>query len=375
MKFKFNLLLTIFLMSAIWSNAQTEAPPNDDGDVHLIQPIFESPAMSQTQAKNFTWLQTYRNWGIKSLGLDTIKAKFNGQGIKVCICDTGEPTHPMLKSKIAASANFTSDASAIDGNGHSTHVGGIINEIVPEAELYFAKVLADNGSGSNSGVANGVRWCKEKGAHIVNMSLGGSAPSSTLKRAIEEAVKDSIIVIAAAGNNGQSETENRMGYPARYDETIAVGSINRDLLVSWFSSSGDEGDIVAPGEKILSTWLNEEFIVLSGTSMATPYIAGMTALLLEAKNDRSEIEVKLERSAFDIAPTGYDRNSFHGIATTKVYQMEKDTIVDDEPPVEEPDDPVVEVPNEWIQSNWQYLLISAVIIGIVAFILSRQKRK
>ena len=373
MKFKFIFLLTFFLMTATWSNAQN----NDDGDVHLIQPIIETPPMSQRQANNFRWLQTYRNWGIKKLGIDTIKQNYTGRGIKVCVCDTGEPTHSLLKPKAIASANFSFDQSVIDGNGHSTHVGGIINEIAPSADLLWAKVLSNSGSGSNSGVANGINWCRQQGADIINLSLGGSQPSPAIKSAIDASIADSIIVIAAAGNSGQSDTEDRMGYPAKYDEVIAIGSINRDLLVSWFSSSGDNGDVVAPGEMILSTWLNNEFIVLSGTSMATPFIAGMTALLLEKKNERNGIEQKFEQSASDIAPTGYDRFSFHGIATSRVYDVVQDTTIVDEPddPIDEPDEPVVEIPTEWLKNNWYFLVIGAVvIIGGVFFFRSRKKQ-
>lgn len=363
------LILSLFLIPMILS-AQD--------DVRLIEPIVESPAMSPVKAKAFSASVTFRNWGIQKLGLDTIMTGFTGEGQKVCICDTGKPDHYALIRQTRESKNFTSDASVDDGNGHSTHIAGIIAEIAPNAELYFAKVLSDAGSGSNAGVAQGIEWCIEQQADIINMSLGGSAPSTIIKRAIDLAIADSIVIIAAAGNSGQSETENRMGYPARYDETLAIGSINDRLRVSSFSSSGDEGDLVAPGERILSTWKDGNYIVLSGTSMATPFIAGTAALYLEKYNSIAGIESVFESRSTDMIPEGFDRFSFWGhVNPSTLFSIDSivsppDTIIVDPDP--DPEPPVVEVPS-WIADNWVAILAITLFVGSVIFGIIKTRKK
>lgn len=344
-------------------------------DVKLIEPIVESPAMSPVKARSFSASVNFRNWGIQKLGLDTIMAGYTGKGQKVCICDTGKPDHYALIRQTRESKNFTSDDSVNDGNGHSTHVAGIITEIAPDAELYFAKVLSNSGSGSNTGVAQGIEWCIEQQADIINMSLGGSSPSPIIKRAIDKAVEDSIIIIAAAGNSGQSETDNRMGYPARYEETIAIGSINDRLRVSSFSSSGDEGDLVAPGERILSTWKNGNYIVLSGTSMATPFVAGTAALFLEKYGNIQGVESIFESKSTDMIPAGFDRYSFWGhINPTNLFSHEftnpPDTsIIEPEPGPKPPEIPT------WIGKNWIAVLIVVIFVGAVIYGIVKIKSK
>lgn len=280
----------------------------------LIKPIVESPPMSKKQANAFKSFQEFRNWGIERVGLDSIiKQGYTGKGIKVCVCDTGKPYHVGLKGKIAAWSNFTVDAHSNDNNGHSTHVAGIINEIAPDARLYFAKVLADDGWGSDRGIADGILWCGMQGVDIINLSLGGPDPSPEIKAAIDAVLKDTILFVAAVGNEGDGgESVDNVGYPAKYSEVLSVGSINYDFGVSYFSSAGAGGDIVAPGSKIISMWGQNQYIALSGTSMATPFVSGVGALMREkyGKDDLAEEMVK--RTASDLVPEGYDRKSFWG---------------------------------------------------------------
>lgn len=285
----------------------------------LIKPIVESPPMTKKQANAFKSFQTFRNWGIERIGLDSIiKQGYTGKGIKVCICDTGKPYHVALKGRIAGWSNFTIDAHSNDNNGHSTHVAGIVNEIAPDAKLYFAKVLADDGWGSDRGIADGILWCGMQGADIINLSLGGPDPSPEIKAAIDVVLRDTILFVAAVGNEGDGgENVDNVGYPAKYSEVLAVGSINYDFGVSSFSSAGSGGDIVAPGSRIISMWDRDKYIALSGTSMATPFVSGVGALMREkyGKDDLAEEMVK--RTASDLVPEGYDRKSFWGKVSPK----------------------------------------------------------
>jgi len=349
------LPFVILLLAFLAFDVEGQQRPTDIiGDVHLITPIVESPPMTAESASAFVRYQTLRNWGIKRLGLDSIMLHLTGKNVKVCICDTGASDHFALDSSVVASENFSPDPHANDENGHSTHVAGIIHEIAPDAQLLFAKVLSTSGHGSNRGVADGVTWCHQQGADVINMSLGSPEPSARLEKAIQAAVADSVIVVAAAGNSGQSADENRMGYPARYDFTIAVGSINYDLLLSYYSSSGSEGDVLAPGEKILSTWLDDRYIVLSGTSMAAPYVAGMAALRVERDGLTGVEEALLKATAVDIPPEGWERNNFSGYVSARYFEVGPDIA----PPVDTP------VSTSRPASTLIVILIVVVVLGV-----------
>jgi subtilisin family serine protease len=235
------------------------------------------------------------------------------------------------------------------------------------SKLYYAKVLGDNGSGSFVSVAKGIDWCVEQGAHIINMSLGGRTPSAAMKTAIDNALKTSIVV-AAVGNDGTGDVDN-IGYPAKLDNVLAVGSIDQTFKVSYFSSSGTEGDIVAPGSSILSTWTDQSYRVLSGTSMATPYVSGLIALYLEAypeHNTELTIEEVLESHAIDIEPQGFDRYTFEGIVSNEIFKRSIDTIHQE--PVVDPVTPP-SVVRDW--RVWVLLILVASGL-IVNYIKNRQ---
>lgn len=330
-------------------------------DVELIKPIVESPIIASEQMKSFVNMQ-FKNWGIEKLKLNEVMKSKTGKGVKICICDTGESIHKDHRKQVVESKNFITGEDVIDGNGHSTHVSGIINEIAPDAELYFAKVLSNRGRGNMLGVAGGIDWCVSKGVHIINMSLGSKQPNAAIEKSLNIARDKKVLVIAAAGNEGQSKTENTMGYPSKYEQVIAVGSINDKIVVSDFSSSGKEGDVVAPGQSILSTWLNDDYIVLSGTSMATPYVAGMAALRMEDNLDDYDLEVIYEKSANDILQEGFDVISFWGYVNNDFFEN-RDTSVVDPPNGEEPsgDESIL---------NFRLILFGVAIV-VVIFLLYR----
>ena len=362
MKQKQILLFAILLMASILQ-AQ---------DFELIEPIKETEPMNELQVSRYLNSTRFNNWGITRLGLDTAMTKYTGKNIKICICDTGRPEHPSLQSHITGSENFTTDATDIDGNGHSTHVGGIIAEIAPDAPLLFAKVLTDRGSGSSQGVANGILWCVNRGASIINLSLGGSFPNTIMKQAIDTAYAKGVIVIAAAGNDGQSATEEKIGYPARYPETIAVGSINNLLAVSTFSSAGEFGDVMAPGEKVLSTYLGNKYIVLSGTSMATPYVSAMTALHLQRTQMHVNVQNILRNTSTDMMQHGYDRYSFYGHVTPS--KLFNDPPPNDEEP--EPEDPTggIKIP-DWFKEQYPTIAMAASILIMIIIALWKRFKK
>ncbi|SDB83410.1 subtilisin [Shouchella lonarensis] len=211
-----------------------------------------------------------------------------GAGVRVAVLDTGIQHHEDLA--VAGGVSFVpSESNYQDGNGHGTHVAGTIaaldNQIgvlgvSPDVELYAVKVLSSSGSGTLAGIARGIEWAADHDMDIVNMSLGGSSGSQTLEQAVNYAHGEGVTLVAAAGNSGSFLWFNTIGYPAKYENVIAVGAVNENNARASFSSVGDELDVMAPGVDVLSSHLNNAYQSFSGTSMASPHVAGAAALLL-----------------------------------------------------------------------------------------------
>lgn len=245
-----------------------------------------------------------------------------GEGIRVGVVDTGLPAHRDLEANIADAANFAG-GEIIDVDGHSTHVCGIIsalenNEgvvgIAPKAKLYIAKALNDQGSGDDDSISNAVRWCIEKDVHIINMSLGASKyyvsyfPKTTA--AIKAAYESGIAVICAAGNE-----DGAVSYPAMLDETIAVAAVNSKEERAYFSNRGFEIDFAAAGVDVLSTYKNNLYAELSGTSMACPQVSGIAALILANHlgresstpiNNVEDLRDHIVKMSVDLGEEGHD---------------------------------------------------------------------
>lgn len=280
-------------------------------------------------------LEDRLDWGQVALGIKEIWAKSSGKGILVGVCDTGRPVHPDLQGKVRFSKNFSSSDSDIDRQGHSLHVCGTIAAkadgkgvvgVAPDAELCIAKVLGDDGSGSNRGVSAGIRYCLENNCDIISMSLGGGYDAE-IEAAVKEAVNAGVFVICAAGNSGEVPGQNTVNFPAKLDQTVAVGAYNKRGEIAKFSSRGKEVDIAFPGEEIVSTWLNGGYRALSGTSMATPYCSGVVALYLELQRtaerenkpvdnpvrNNADLLQLLKAAAVDKGPSGHDASWGWGI--------------------------------------------------------------
>ncbi|MEL3971621.1 S8 family peptidase [Rossellomorea oryzaecorticis] len=235
-------------------------------------------------------------------GVDLIQAPslwkngYKGNGITVAVLDTGcDVNHPDLKGKVKGYRNFTDDDDGAEDNvtdysGHGTHVAGTIaaNEdgqgvigVAPLADLLVIKVLAGSrGSGKYDWIVNGIQYAIDQGADVISMSLGGPSDYDPLHEVIQRAVDANILVVCAAGNEGDSNsTTDEFSYPASYNEVISVGSIDLQRNSSYFTNSNNEVDLVAPGEKILSTIPGDKYAKLSGTSMAAPHVSGALALI------------------------------------------------------------------------------------------------
>jgi subtilisin len=287
--------------------------------------------------------QQKMDWGIKALRVYEIWKKAKGETVKVAILDTGISRHDDLQINVKGGINFSSSDSKDyeDRVGHGTHVAGIIaaadNDIgvvgvAPRTEIYAVKVLGDNGSGSFEMIAKGIDWAVENGMDVISMSLGCNYGNDTLHDAIKRAYQKNITLVAAAGNDGDEYKEHdNIDYPARYPEVIAVAAINKYLQRSWFSSNGEKLDVAAPGEDITSTYLNNGYAILSGTSMAAPFVTGVLALLIgkhkQTLDNKTPIDTPerirehLRRTADDAGEIGKDRFYGYGIVSpTKLLE-------------------------------------------------------
>jgi serine protease AprX len=258
-----------------------------------------------------------------------------GTGIRVGVVDTGiDADHPDLAGRIAASVHFAG-SSPKDGNGHGTHVAGIIAGngtasegryvgIAPEALICAAKVLADNGSGLMSDVMAGVEWAVDIGAQVINLSLGSdikSDGSDPLCQLCDAAVAEGVVVCVAAGNAGPGE--GTIGTPAAARQVITIGASTDDDQIASFSSRGPtkdgriKPDVVLPGVSIracraagtsMGTPVGDHYTQASGTSMATPHAAGVAALLLQAMPDLTPAQLKARFRAMAV-DLGLDENA------------------------------------------------------------------
>lgn len=228
------------------------------------------------------------NWAQSILGIPKVWRETQGQGVKVAVLDTGvDVDHPDLADAIVGTKDFTGDGIE-DTNGHGTHCAGIIGArlndvgfvgVAPQVKLLIGKVLGKGGQGSFEWIARAIEWAVAKGAHIISMSLGGPVSGHQLFVAVHEALVKGRFVICAAGNEG-SLFQNSIGYPGRYGGVITVASHDENGNPSGFSSQGGEVDFMAPGSDIWSTYKDGGYATLSGTSMATPFVAGLAALIV-----------------------------------------------------------------------------------------------
>ncbi|AKH17630.1 S8 family peptidase [Deinococcus soli (ex Cha et al. 2016)] len=240
--------------------------------------------------------QTGATWGLdrvdqRNLPLDgSYTYTSTASGVKVYIIDTGINTaHTNFGGRAIWGTNTTGDGNNSDCQGHGTHVAGTVGSatwgVAKGATLVAVKVLGCDGSGTNSGVIAGVNWAvtnKGSATAVANMSLGGGA-SQAVDDAVNSAASKNLIMAVAAGNENQNACNVS---PARAASAITVGSTTNTDARSSFSNYGSCVDLFAPGSNITSTWIGSTTATntISGTSMATPHVAGAAALLIAAGN-------------------------------------------------------------------------------------------
>ncbi|WLC76372.1 S8 family serine peptidase [Clostridium estertheticum] len=267
---------------------------------------------------------TYADWGISDINAEaSFKSGLSGKGVKIGIIDSGVATHTDLT--VAGGANVingSNTTSYADDNGHGTVVTGIIagkglnggvKGVAPDASIYAVKALDSTGSGYTSDIISGIDWAIENKMDIISMSLGSDESDVTLKNAVDTAYKAGILIVAAAGNDGKVKgTGTNVEYPANYDSVIAVGAVDSTNTRAYFSSTGNKVEVSAPGVNIMSTYLNGGYEEMSGTSMATPFVAGDLAILKQKYPQYTNIQLRqlLDTNVKDLGVVG--RDSLYG---------------------------------------------------------------
>lgn len=231
------------------------------------------------------------------------KRGYTGDGVVVAVLDTGcSITHPYIRHSIIGGMNFTDDhmgksSDFSDNNGHGTHICGIISAaynrkngmsgVAPNAKLLVLKVLGEDGSGDISPILKAINMAVNwrgpggKRVNIIGMSFGTEQNYKELEDAVNRAADNNIIVVAAAGNDGDgTHKTDEIIYPGYYNSVVQVGASDINDEPAVFSNSNKHLDIVAPGVDILSLGLNNNYTVMSGTSMACPHVAGGAALII-----------------------------------------------------------------------------------------------
>jgi type VII secretion-associated serine protease mycosin len=265
-------------------------------------------------------------WGLDRLKAEDVWARRTGAGVTVAVVDTGvQADHPDLAGVVLRGTDLVTaggDGSA-DGQGHGTHVAGIVGAVANNrvgvagfaqgVKILPVRVLGNDGSGWNSDIAKGIVYAADHGAAVVNLSLGGSSSDGASADAVRYALARNVVVVAAAGNERRSGSPT--SYPAAYPGVLAVAATDSADRVASFSTAGSYVDVAAPGVQILSTVRGSSYTTMSGTSMATPFVAAAVAILKAADPALTPARAAqvLESTAVDLGPAGRDNDTGYGL--------------------------------------------------------------
>ncbi len=276
-------------------------------------------------------------WGLQATKADV--SAYSGSGIKVAVLDTGlDPSHPDYNGRLFTNRSFIEGESAKDENGHGTHcIGTACGSKCPaslprygvahNAYIYSGKVLSNAGAGADGGILAGINWAIANGCAVISMSLGArTLPGQSYSRVYEKVGKRALrrgsLIIAASGNDSWRQVGLifPVSHPANCPSIMAIGALDSRLRIAQFSNGGIKGsagqiDLAAPGVDVYSSWpMPTQYNSISGTSMATPHVAGIAALYAEATGARgSELWAQLIQNAQRLSLPSRDVGS--GLAT------------------------------------------------------------
>ncbi|MEO8769966.1 MAG: S8 family serine peptidase [Ferruginibacter sp.] len=293
----------------------------DNNNAIQVEPerfVYALPLAKKTKTIKHPVLQSFTDNDIATWGVQAIKvlaSAFTGKGINIAVLDTGlNLKHPDFSRLTIQSQSFIKSQAVEDKNGHGTHCCGIAVGAIDKktnqrygvasgANLFVGKVLSNSGSGDDSGILAGIEWALLNKCRVISMSLGSAVGAGeTFSPAYENAAKIALdkdcIIIAAAGNESQRSfgLVSPVGHPANCPSIFSVAAIDSNMRIADFSCgginpNGGQVDIAAPGVDIFSSWKGKKHNTISGTSMATPFVAGLAALLCEANPGESAAHI------------------------------------------------------------------------------------
>lgn len=295
------------------------------GDSQILKALKKSDLAKQTESIEPNYIYKMyeipndpdysKQWNLRSINVEKAWEETKGAGVTVAVIDTGVSRVPDLAdTKFVKGYDFVNDKEeADDDNGHGTHVAGTIAQstnnnygvagIAYEASIMPLKVLSASGGGTVTDIAEAIKFAADNGANVINMSLGGGGSTELLQEAVDYAYSKGVVIVAAAGNEGR----NSSSFPARYPHVISVSALGPNGEKAPYSNFGAGVDISAPGGsddgKILQETIDEEtgeptFAEFQGTSMASPHVAGVAAMVRSLGIDNpDEIETILTKSS------------------------------------------------------------------------------
>lgn len=260
------------------------------------------------------------DWGVKKIDSDEVWSETTGTGVVVAVLDTGvDINHTDLKRNLLQGYDFVNnDSNPQDDHGHGTHVAGIIaaakNGSGVQGNAYNTKILPvkvldEKGEGLLSDVIDGIYYAINKNVDVISISFGADYHSSLMQQAIKSAYSKEIVLVASAGN----DYGEKCLYPAAYVEVICVMATDKIDNIADFSNIG--GELSAPGVDILSTYLQNKYALLSGTSMSTPFVSAAAALLMSYCDTctSKQITTAMQKSTKDLGKKGFDNIYGYGL--------------------------------------------------------------
>lgn len=288
---------------------------------------------SSTTQKTTT--STRMSWGVSYIQADKYAAYVKSstkKSITVAVVDSGVSSHPKLNGRLLKGKDFIdNDNNPADKYGHGTHVAGIIVDCTPgvNVKILPVRALDSAGRGNVSTIGNAIRYAVQKGAKVINLSLGSYSHYKYLEECIAYANKKGVTVVAAAGNESGNV---RYVCPAHLSSPIVVGAVNSNGRRAYFSNYGSSLDVVAPGVGIKSCWLRGGYATADGTSMSTPFISAAAAMyrLVYPSYKPSNIEKLVRKYSKDLGSKGRDNYYGYGVPKMKAAIPKKKAYLDSE---------------------------------------------
>lgn len=340
MKFK-NRLISIFLIILLFTVTA--------GSIHIYT-NHNTEVEFETESLN-NYLFGYMSWGVKKMGLDTLQEKFEKSGkplpeVKVAVIDSGLNTdNKYIKGRYTNDGyNFINNSTDIyDEQYHGTMVSGIIADgTSSNVKVMPIKVNDKSGKGNMKNVAKGIFYAIEHGADVINLSISSEDPNHSiaiLDEAIDAAVKNNVVVVAAAGNQ-KGDTAFR--YPANKDNVLTITSVDKNGTIGENANTGAEIDFALPGVSILAAY-KKIMMVDTGTSLAAPHASAAAALLKTWNKSLNQNDIKeiLKKYSVDLGDPGFDNTYGWGMIDLSGFDINSQYT-----PTEEPTQPETEISTE-----------------------------